>query len=237
MDVFIAPVLTLTSVPGPIGLAILLNLQAQGIDKILISEPSSARATNALDFGATRVLNPRVDDVARISKTVCEGLGPHVVFDCAGVQASVTVAFDAVRVKGTIVNLAVWRKPAVVDVNLLLSKQILWMGSAVYKPGVFRKVIDAISSGECCGPPREMVTACYAPYLPTTQDKYKNQNGSSPPGSPLTMRSEMVSPSYLGVPRRMSRYSFLLMLLLRIECKSLGIRMIDGQSDMNMNLL
>jgi threonine dehydrogenase-like Zn-dependent dehydrogenase len=71
-----------------------------------------------------------------------------VVFDCAGVQGSVDVAFEAVRVKGTVVNLAIWRKLPTVNANLFLSKQIRWIGSAVYTPGVFQEVIDAIVSGE-----------------------------------------------------------------------------------------
>jgi threonine dehydrogenase-like Zn-dependent dehydrogenase len=108
----------------------------------------------AREFGATRVLNPLKEDVPTISKKLCETLGPNVVFDCAGVQQSMDTAFAAVRVLGTIVNLAMWKRPATVNANIFLAKQLKWIGSAVYAEGEFQEVIDAIESGQIEKPER-----------------------------------------------------------------------------------
>jgi threonine dehydrogenase-like Zn-dependent dehydrogenase len=70
---------------GPIGLAILLCLKAQGVTKVFVSEISPARKSLALELGATQVLDPSKEDVAAGCRQAFDGEGAHVVFDCAGV--------------------------------------------------------------------------------------------------------------------------------------------------------
>lgn len=114
---------------------------------ILVSEMSATRASFATSLGATATFDPLADDVVASSLRWCDGLGVDVVFDCAGVQQSVDTAFSAVRVRGTIVNLAMWKSKPIVNVNLFLSKQMAWVGSSVYAQGDYQEVIDAIASG------------------------------------------------------------------------------------------
>ncbi len=125
----------------------LLCLKAFGASSVLVSEISPERSIYAREFGASRVLNPLVEDVPAISNGLCQDLGPHVVFDCAGVQQSMDTAFASVRVLGTIVNLAMWKGTATVNANIFLAKQLKWVGSAAYAEGDFQGVIDAIESG------------------------------------------------------------------------------------------
>jgi len=71
---------------GPIGLAILLSLKAQGVSDVLVSELSPARQKMASDLGAIQVLDPSKEDIATACLNAFDGEGAHVAFDCAGVS-------------------------------------------------------------------------------------------------------------------------------------------------------
>ena len=51
--------------------------------------------------------------------------GVDVVFDCAGTQATIDTATQAVRRGGMIVNLAVWADKPMVDMITLLFKEVV----------------------------------------------------------------------------------------------------------------
>lgn len=132
----------------------LLCLQAFGAGKIIVSDPSAGRLELARQLGADIVLDPRKQDVQAESAHACEGIGPHVVVECAGVQQSLTTAIQSVRKTGTIVQLALWETQPTFDPNDIVMKQITYFGAIPYVPGDFREVIDAISDGRIKQPER-----------------------------------------------------------------------------------
>ncbi|EXJ84798.1 hypothetical protein A1O3_05470 [Capronia epimyces CBS 606.96] len=139
---------------GPIGLMTILCLQAFGATNILVSDPSEGRLELARKLGAHHVFDPRKDDVERGCKDLCDGRGPHVVFECAGVQNSLNTAIAAVRKGGTILGLALWETKAVFDPNHIVLRQIKYMGILPYVPGDFQEVIRAIAEGRIRQPER-----------------------------------------------------------------------------------
>ncbi|OAG35453.1 hypothetical protein AYO21_10334 [Fonsecaea monophora] len=139
---------------GPIGLMTILCLQAFGAGKILVSDPAKGRLELAQSLGAEHVFDPTRDDVGLISKGICDGRGPHVVFECAGVQSSLNTAFAAVRKRGTVLGLALWESKATVDPNEIVLGQIKYVGILPYVPGDFQEVINAIAAGEIHRPER-----------------------------------------------------------------------------------
>ncbi|QDS73804.1 hypothetical protein FKW77_005945 [Venturia effusa] len=141
---------------GPIGLAVLQTLLARGASKIIVSEMAAARKQFARDFGATHVLDPTKDDIVASCRSLCEDQGVHIVFDAAGVQAGLDQAVDAVRARGTIVNIAVWEKPCTIHPNKLVFKERKYLGIATYVDGDFQEVMDAISEGRM--KPGKMIT-------------------------------------------------------------------------------
>ncbi|TKA64175.1 hypothetical protein B0A49_05971 [Cryomyces minteri] len=142
---------------GPIGLAVIQALVARdSASKIIVSEVSARRKEFAKQFGATHILDPTKDDIIARCKELCDDQGVDVVFDCAGVQAALTQAILATRARGTIVNIAVWEKPASINVNDLVFKERKYMGVATYVKGDFKEVIEAISEGRM--KPESMIT-------------------------------------------------------------------------------
>ena len=133
---------------GPIGLAVVQSLKAKGADKIIVSEVAPRRKEFAKQFGAHFVLDPTKDDVAAKVREICDGQGANLAFDAAGAQAGLDQALLAIRARGTLVNIAVWEKPASISVNQLVFRERNYMGVATYVEGDFQAVIDAIASGK-----------------------------------------------------------------------------------------
>ena len=138
---------------GPIGLAVIQALKAKGAKTIIVSEMSPRRKEFAKQFGAHYVLDPSQDDVVSLVKGLCNGQGVNLAFDAAGVQAGLDQAIQAIRARGTLVNIAIWEKTATITPNWLCFRERKYMGVATYEEGDFQEVLDAISSGEStiCG--------------------------------------------------------------------------------------
>jgi threonine dehydrogenase-like Zn-dependent dehydrogenase len=133
---------------GPIGLAILLCMHAQGITTTMLSEVTSGRRAAAARFGAMHVFDPvTCDVVSEVRRLTGPANGVDVVFDCAGVQAGLEVGLRAVRARGTVVNVAVWERRPVFDVNVLLFKESRFVGTAAPEHGDFEKVLKAMEEG------------------------------------------------------------------------------------------
>lgn len=126
---------------GPIGIAVMLALQAKGADKIIVSEVSRKRQEFAQNFGAHHIIDPTKDSVVQRCRDLCDGQGVHLVFDCAGVQVALDSAVEATRARGTIVNVAIWEKPCTITPNLFTFKERRYMGVATFQVGDFQEVI------------------------------------------------------------------------------------------------
>ena len=165
---------------GPIGLAVLQVLKARGAEKIILSEVAPGRKEFARRFGAHYVLDPSKDDVIARVKDICDGRGANVAFDAAGVQAGLNQAMQAIRARGTLVNIAVWEKSATIMPNWLCFKEKKYMGVVTYQEGDFQDVLDALSSGQS-----------------TTNDGFKTLRltysilGSLKPASMITRKIQM----------------------------------------------
>ncbi|KAL8806064.1 MAG: hypothetical protein Q9182_001596 [Xanthomendoza sp. 2 TL-2023] len=141
---------------GPIGLAVIQCLKAKGAETIIASEVAPRRREFAKHFGADYLLDPSKDDIVAKVKEICGGVGADVAFDAAGVQAGLDQALKAIRAQGTLVNIAVWEKPAQLQMNDLIFRERKYVGVTTYVQGDFREVLDAIAAGTLM--PEPMIT-------------------------------------------------------------------------------
>ncbi|KAF3018991.1 hypothetical protein E8E14_012691 [Neopestalotiopsis sp. 37M] len=131
---------------GPIGLAILQCLKPRQTRQIIVAEVDTNRRRFAQLFGATTVINPLEQDVIAVSRQLCNGHGPDIAFECAGVAASIKSACASVRSRGTVVNVSVYTDEIPFDMGaLLLEKQLLTALS--YTTSDFAAVIGALDAG------------------------------------------------------------------------------------------
>lgn len=105
---------------GPIGLSVIQCLKARGAKQIIVAEVARERQRFAQQFGATRIIDPRNEDVVKISKELCNNEGPHIALDCAGVAASIKSATLAIRARGIVVNVAIWEGETAFNPNNLV---------------------------------------------------------------------------------------------------------------------
>ncbi|KAJ5690532.1 hypothetical protein N7462_004924 [Penicillium macrosclerotiorum] len=143
---------------GPIGLAVVQVLKAQGINKIIVVEVSQKRREFALAFGGSHILNPlEVDVVTEIRDITGDFRGASVAFECSGVQAGLDTAMSGIRVRGTTVILSLWEKKPVIDAFAIVLGEKHVAGAVVYDDEDFEAVIEAIASGQIA--PRSMITS------------------------------------------------------------------------------
>ncbi|KAK8199652.1 chaperonin 10-like protein [Phyllosticta capitalensis] len=141
---------------GPIGLAVVQCLSARKTKKIIVSEVATQRQRFAKEFGAHHVLDPKTYDLVALSRQLSGGDGPDVVFDCAGVEASLNTACGAVAARGLIINVAIWERPVPFQPNLLVWKEAKYGAVLGYQRKDFEAVIEQLASGGI--KPAQMIT-------------------------------------------------------------------------------
>ena len=113
---------------GPIGLAVIQILRGRGCRNIIVSEVSRKRRQFSVQFGAHHIVDPTNENIVTRVKELTGGRGADVAFDAAGVQTAVDTAFEALKARGTLVNIAIWEKKAQVAMNELVFRERRYMG-------------------------------------------------------------------------------------------------------------
>ncbi|KJX93140.1 2,3-butanediol dehydrogenase like protein [Zymoseptoria brevis] len=132
---------------GPTGLAVLWNLRAVGVKTLVVSEPTEVRRRHTKDL-ASHVFNSRQVDVAEECRTLTEGLGVDIVFDCAGLQAALKVDMDALKVRGVYVNVAGWEKEFSIPFGPAMTKELTIKFTLAYDYKDFQDFVDDFVAGK-----------------------------------------------------------------------------------------
>lgn len=141
---------------GPIGLAVIQCLKAQGAQLIIVSEVSEIRKNRAREFGASCVVDPTKEDLVATCSRLSKGRGVAVAFDAAGVQVALNQAVDCLTYHGTLVNLALWESRPTLDLNQIVFREKKLQGVIAYERGDFEEVMQAITMGSI--QPERMIT-------------------------------------------------------------------------------
>lgn len=96
---------------GPIGLCVALTMRLLGARDIVVAETDEKRLAIAKELGFTTV-NPIEQDIIEYTKQKTNGDGFDTVLDCAGAQAVANLLFDVIKVKGQLIIVAAYKKPA-----------------------------------------------------------------------------------------------------------------------------
>lgn len=74
---------------GPVGLAIIASLAAQGIETIIASDFSPTRRRTAEVMGATQVVDPAASSLMEAWRAAGDGITPPVIFEAVGVPGMI----------------------------------------------------------------------------------------------------------------------------------------------------
>ncbi|KAH7127190.1 chaperonin 10-like protein [Dendryphion nanum] len=135
---------------GPVGIATVMVLRALGCKKIYVSEPTALRAEQNKGI-SDEIFNPAKENIGERVRELTNSEGVDVVFDCAGVQRALDAGMDALRFRGTYMNVAVWETQCVVPLMLMLAKEITLKASLAYNDKHFKETVDAFVAGKFKG--------------------------------------------------------------------------------------
>ena len=117
---------------GTIGIATAITLRKFGASEVIISETDEARAELAASLGF-RVVNPTQVDMHTFGSETCKAGGFDWVYDCAGVQPVADTLLDLVKVRGHIVIIASYKKPAALPLFKGMVKETDFRFCRVYR--------------------------------------------------------------------------------------------------------
>ncbi len=133
---------------GPIGLLVIQAAKAAGAGAVFVSEPAPARARAAAELGAHTVINPAEDDATDRMVELTGGIGPDVVFDCAGIRNTLDQAFDTVRRDGQVVLVAVPWEPMPLNPVDWMVREIKFRASWGSQPDDWKRSLELMAAGK-----------------------------------------------------------------------------------------
>jgi L-iditol 2-dehydrogenase len=135
---------------GPIGLMHLQLARLAGARKVLVSEPAAGRRALARELGATRTIDPTVEDLAEIVKQETDGDGADVVVAAIGVTSIVNQLLAATRPGGRVNLFAGYAGTgeATIEANLIHYGELIVTGTSGSTREDFRKALHLLTNGQ-----------------------------------------------------------------------------------------
>lgn len=133
---------------GPIGLLVAQAARAAGARRVLVSEPAPARVEAARRVGADLVIDPFEQDPVDALVEANGGIGPDVVFDCAGLKGTLQQSFDSVRRAGQVILVAVPWKPVPVTPVEWMAREIDFRSTWASLPEDWSIALDMLRTGD-----------------------------------------------------------------------------------------
>ncbi len=143
---------------GPIGLLTLLAARAAGAVQLFVSDPNTTRLGIARSIIPDVVtINPREQNVGDVVRAATEGgVGCDVALECVGNTLALQACIDAVRKRGTVVQIGLHAGEAPVNWFNVTYKDIDIRGSWAYTAQMWPRVMRLLASGQI--PARKVVT-------------------------------------------------------------------------------
>lgn len=135
--------------PGAIGLLMAQVVKAAGGYTIVLGTTADeARLALANELGADLTIDVQAVDAQKTILELTDGMGPDVVFECAGAGPSAQSCLELVRRRGRYGQVGLFGKPIQWDVDLICFKELEVHGTFAHLPSAWRKALALISSGQ-----------------------------------------------------------------------------------------
>ena len=134
---------------GAIGQMVAQVCKSQGATVIVAGmNTDTERFEVALKNGADRAVDQTKEDLSAIIKEMTNGEGVDIAFECSGAVPAANKALEITRRKGKVVQMGVFpeaKEPIWTD--LILHKEICYVGSRSQKPSSWRTSIKLLENG------------------------------------------------------------------------------------------
>jgi len=130
---------------GPIGVLIATVAKHSGAQVVVVEVDAGRRAAIAeLGF---QVLDPTTTDQAGWVNDWTAGAGADVAFEVSGAAAAVLGSTELVKVRGTVVVVAIHPQPRPINLQRVFWRELRILGARVYERADFERAIELLDSG------------------------------------------------------------------------------------------
>jgi len=139
----------LVSGPGSIGLLTLqVAKQAGGVVVVIGTEKDTHRLRVAKDVGADYTVNLEEEDVSELVRSLTGGRGADIVFECAGVEASVDACLRLVRRAGQYTQIGLVGQKVAFDIDEIVYKEVALKGGNAAIPSAWVRALKLMEMGK-----------------------------------------------------------------------------------------
>ena len=131
---------------GTIGNLVAQTAKAMGANKVLISEISEYRLEVAKKAGIETV-NPLQKDLKEAIHSVFGPDGADVIFECVGINETMTQAIEYARKGSYIIIVGVFGNLATMNAALIQDHELALIGTAMYRVEDYKKAIELTEAG------------------------------------------------------------------------------------------
>jgi len=131
---------------GPIGNLLAQSCKAMGAKNVLLSEISDYRLKVAEKCGLQGV-NPRKKELKEAMFETFGSDGADVIFECVGVNETMTQAIEYSRKGSDIVVVGVFAKMANINLGFVQDKELRLIGTAMFREYAFNEAIELVEKG------------------------------------------------------------------------------------------
>jgi 2-desacetyl-2-hydroxyethyl bacteriochlorophyllide A dehydrogenase len=131
---------------GPIGNLVAQVARSAGA-QVLITDLSAYRLDIAQRCGLNATSNAREETLAAAAGRVFGRDGFNVVFECVGVEPTITAAVETIQKGGTLVIVGVFGEKPRIDMGLVQDRELNILGTLMYKAEDYRRAVELIASG------------------------------------------------------------------------------------------
>jgi L-iditol 2-dehydrogenase len=134
---------------GAIGLLLAQVAKAKGAYVILAGLTSDAeRFEVGKKFGVDRTVDQMKENISEVVKEITKGVGADKVFECSGAVVALNKGLELVKKKGKVIQMGVFPEEMMkIATDLILHKEIEYVGSRSQKPTSWKKSIELLAEG------------------------------------------------------------------------------------------
>jgi L-iditol 2-dehydrogenase len=131
---------------GPIGGLVAQLCQLHSTDRLMVTDVKEFNRKFLRTLGVPFVVDPLRDDPSAVADSVTGGEGFDVVVIASGHPGCLAEALTLCRRRGRIVVLPMFSGPITADLNPIVLKEAIILGSTIYTPDDFRAAADLVNS-------------------------------------------------------------------------------------------
>jgi D-xylulose reductase len=101
---------------GPIGLLTALAALASGCSRVIVADTVQPKLDLAANLGPITPVNVTADSVSNVARSLTDGWGADLIFECSGSARAIADIFDALKPAGCVVFVGMPAAPVAYDV-------------------------------------------------------------------------------------------------------------------------